>query len=72
MVFCSIDVGVGGKVPFVVICHRGSAETRMSRRDEGHELSSKWQGSVREIRPFVLFVIRNLCVWQRMSGSEWW
>jgi len=22
MVFCSIDVGVGGKVPFVVICHR--------------------------------------------------
>jgi len=22
MVFCSIDVGVGGKVPFVVACYR--------------------------------------------------
>jgi hypothetical protein len=22
MVFCSIDVGAGGKVPFVVICYR--------------------------------------------------
>jgi len=35
-------------------------------------LDSNWQAGVREIRPFVLFVIRNLCVWQRMSGSEWW
>jgi hypothetical protein len=67
MVFCSIDVGVGGKVPFVGICHRAVLKHEC---DEGTKGTN--QGSVREIRPFVLFVIRNLCVWQRMSGSEWW
>jgi hypothetical protein len=67
MVFCSIDVGVGGKVPFVVICHRAVLKHECREGTKGTN-----QGSVRGIRPFVLFVIRNLCVWQRMSGSEWW
>jgi hypothetical protein len=31
MVFCSIDVGAGGKVPFVVICYRAVW------KHEGHE-----------------------------------
>jgi hypothetical protein len=44
----------------------------MSRKDERHEFDSNWQAGVREIRPFVLFVIRNLGVWQRMPGGAWW
>jgi hypothetical protein len=57
MVFCFIDVGVGGKVPLVVVCYRAVLKHEYHEGTKGTN-----QGSVREIRPFVLFVIRNLRV----------
>jgi hypothetical protein len=64
MVFCSIDVGVRGKVPFVVACYRAVLKHECHEGTKGTN-----QGSVREIRLFVMFVIRNLGVRLKL-GSE--
>jgi hypothetical protein len=37
MVFCSIDVGVGGKVPFVVVCYRAVLKHERHEKHECHE-----------------------------------
>ena len=70
MVSCSIDVGVGGKVPFVVVCYRAVLKHECHEGTNGTNLV-QMPGSVREIRPFVLFVIRDICV-RLKPGSESW
>jgi hypothetical protein len=38
MVFCSIDVGVGGKVPFVVACYRAVLKHECHEETKGTNL----------------------------------
>ncbi len=38
MVFCSIDVGVGGKVPFVVTCYRAVLKHKSHEGTNGTNL----------------------------------
>jgi len=39
MVFCSIDVGASGKVPFVVIWYRAVLKHECHEEHKGHELA---------------------------------
>lgn len=72
--FCSIDVGAGGKVPFVVACYRAVLKHECHEGTKGTGNTKDAKGTkgtnFRDTHPFVFFVIRNLCV--RKSGSESW
>jgi hypothetical protein len=64
MVFCSIDVGVGGKVPFVVACYRAVLKHECHERTKGTGNTKGTKdtkgANFRDTRPFVFFVIRKL------------